>query len=78
MEQKFVEELEVKNLLRKVRDSYDMTKNMINKQTRGLLMFNKHRVINSNSEGADSSSDNVSSSSDSAGENKNITFPQYA
>jgi hypothetical protein len=36
-EEKFIDELEVKNLLRKVRDSYDMTKNMINKTTRGLL-----------------------------------------
>jgi hypothetical protein len=62
-------------LLRKVRDSYDMTKNMVNKQARQLLSFNKRRVILIESEEKESTSDNVSTSEDEQDtQNHNLTF----
>lgn len=62
-------------MLRKVRDSYDMTKNMVNKQARQLLSFNKRRVILIESEEKESTSDNVSTSEDEQDtQNHNLTF----
>jgi hypothetical protein len=49
-------------LLHKVRDSYDLIKNVLSKEYRSLLTFNKNRVIDLNSDTSSDSCDNVSSS----------------
>jgi len=61
-EERVVAELEVFRLLGKVRDSYDMTKNMIDKETRRMLTFSKQRIIDIDSQSDTTSSDNVSDS----------------
>ena len=70
-ESKFNNELELNKILKKVRDSYDMTKNMVSKPTRKMLNYNKRRVIDldEKSSSSSTSSDNVSSTSEEEEEN---------
>jgi hypothetical protein len=49
----------------KLRDSYDLTKNMINKEYRNLLVYNKTRLIDPESSSSTGSSSDVTSSSES-------------
>lgn len=59
---KFADELDIAKLLFKLRDSYDFTKNMVNREFRGLMTFNKGRIIDPD-ESSDETSD-VSTSDD--------------
>jgi len=65
-EEKFTDELEVTNLLSKIRVTYDMLKNLLTNEQKLLLRYNKDRVIDldSLSESSSSSSDSSQSSSD--------------
>jgi hypothetical protein len=47
----------------KLRDSYDLTKNMINKEYRSLLIYNKARIIDPELASGTGSSSDVSASS---------------
>lgn len=51
-------------MLKKLRDSYDLTKNMISRQARELMEYNHRRIIDLSSSDSGSTSDNVSTSSD--------------
>ena len=55
-------ELEVFKMLRKIRDSFDMTKNMVDKRTRKMLSFTKARVIMLDEDDKSTSSENMSES----------------
>ena len=44
-EDKFTDELELTNLLTKIRDSYDMIKNLRTEEQKELLKYNEERVI---------------------------------
>ena len=59
MEDKFLQELDVKTMLSKIRDSYDLVTHLVNKQYKGLLKFNRSRIIK-----IDLKSDSENSSSD--------------
>ena len=59
-EDKFSEELDVAKLLMKLRDSYDLTKNMVKKEYRSLLAYQRGRVLDPD-ESDDCSSSDVSS-----------------
>ena len=54
-EEKFADELDIAKLLQKLRNSYDLTKNMVNKDFRSLMAFNKGRIIDPDSESCESS-----------------------
>ena len=47
-------------MLRKIRDSFDMTRNMVDKRTRKMLSYTKGRVIILDEDEGSTSSDNVS------------------
>ena len=55
-------ELEITNLLRKVRDTHAMVANLQTRRDRELLKFSKDRVINIDSSSSSASSDQSSSS----------------
>lgn len=55
-EEKFSDELDIQKLLVKLRDSYDLTRNMVKKDYRGLLAYQRGRVIDPE-KGSDSSPD---------------------
>ena len=63
-EEKFVAELEVFKMLRRIRDSFEITKGLIDKRTRKMLNFNKHRILQIEDEDQSTSEDNVSGESD--------------
>ena len=79
-EDKFSEELDVAQLLMKLRDSYDLTKNMVKKEYRGLLAYQRGRVLDPDkSDDDDESSPDVSSveeeeENETAGQKKKMTF----
>ena len=79
-EDKFSEELDVAQLLMKLRDSYDLTKNMVKKEYRGLLAYQRGRVLDpEKSDDDDESSPDVSSveeeeENETAGQKKKMTF----
>mmetsp|Transcript_11453 Transcript_11453/g.17247 ORF Transcript_11453/g.17247 Transcript_11453/m.17247 type:complete len:187 (+) Transcript_11453:1027-1587(+) len=62
-EEKFTDELEVTNLLSKVRLTYDMLAHLLTKEQKLLLKYNKERVIDLDSLTESSSSSGESSSS---------------
>ena len=65
-EEKFIHELDVKVMVSKLRDSYDFTTRLINRQYKSLLKFHRSRTINvdTSSSNSCSSSSDVSDSSD--------------
>ena len=65
---RFADELDIAKLLFKLRDSYDFTKNMVNREFRSLMSFNKGRIIDPD-ESSDETSD-VSTSEDEQHGNK--------
>ena len=64
VEEKFVDELEVSKMLGKIRDSHDVIKNLVSKEYRGLLLYNKNRVVDIDHDTSSDSCDDVSSSDD--------------
>jgi len=70
-EARFGDELDIEHLITKLRDSYDLTRNMVKKDYRKLLAYNRGRVIDgrSNSD-RELSSDVSSSSEDETGKKK--------
>jgi 1-acyl-sn-glycerol-3-phosphate acyltransferase len=70
-EEKFSQELDIELLLMKLRDSYDLTKNMINKEYRNLLAYSKTRIIDPESSSSTGSSSDVTSSSESEDKDEN-------
>ena len=44
-EEKFTDELDVKNMIAKIRDSYDLVNKLVNKEYKGLLKYHKSRTI---------------------------------
>ena len=63
VEEKFLAELDVKTMLHKIRDSYDLVTRMINKNYKDLLKYNRSRIVNVDCTSA-SSSDITSSDDD--------------
>ena len=61
---KFVKELDVNDLLTRVRTSYEIIHNLMSSKKKELLKFNKDRVINLTERSDTDSSDSSSSSSD--------------
>ena len=72
VEEKILEELDVKTMLTKIRDSYDLVTQLINKQYKDLLKFNKSRIIDVKTSGEDSASSSDLTDTDSADEETNF------
>lgn len=60
-EDKFSNELDIAKLLSKLRDSYDLTKNMVKKEYRSLLAYQRGRIIDPDQSENSESSPDVSS-----------------
>ena len=63
-ETRFSDELDIEKLLLKLRNSYDVTKNMVKKEYRSLLAFQRGRVIDPDIEDGGSSPDISSTEED--------------
>ena len=75
-----MDELDITVLMKKVRDSYDIISNLVNREYRNLLTFNTKRVVYDRCESSfsapESSCDNFSNSDDGK-KDKNIGFKEH-
>ena len=63
-EEKFTDEMEVTALLKKIRDSYDMLKNLHDPKYRSYLKYSKDRVIKLDSDESSDSDPSQKAASD--------------
>lgn len=75
VKERFVEELDTKVLLNKVRDSYELLRNLLHKEYFHLMQYHRKRVIDQDTPDIDlPSMDDVSSAHSYEKQQKNLSF----